>query len=53
VSGSDLAYSYGTYERRDPSANGALLEQGNYMRVWRRVGGAWKIAHDVADPVAK
>jgi ketosteroid isomerase-like protein len=49
----DLAYSYGTYERRDPAANGALLEQGNYMRVWRRVGGAWKIAHDVADPVAK
>lgn len=49
VSGSgDLGYSYGTYELRDAAK---LLETGNYMRIWKKEGGKWKIAVDLANPI--
>ena len=45
----DLGYSYGLYEMRDKTAN-SVKETGNYMRVWKRVNGAWKLIVDVTDP---
>lgn len=45
----DLGYSYGLYEMRDKAAS-SVTETGNYMRVWKRVNGAWKLILDVTDP---
>ena len=46
----DLAYSYGTYELRDKKS-GSITESGNYARVWKKVGGLWRVVIDVANPV--
>jgi ketosteroid isomerase-like protein len=46
----DLGYSYGTYELREKT--GAVIERGNYARVWKKVLGDWKLVIDVADPLA-
>lgn len=45
----DLGYSYGLYEMRNKATN-SVAETGNYMRVWKRVRGAWKLILDVTDP---
>ena len=45
----DLGYSYGLYEMRD-KATSSVTQTGNYMRVWKRVNGAWKLILDVTDP---
>ena len=45
----DLGYSYGLYEMRDKPTN-SVTETGNYMRVWKRVNGAWKLILDLTDP---
>lgn len=45
----DLGYSYGLYEMRDKTKN-SVTQTGNYMRVWKRVNGAWKLILDVTDP---
>ena len=46
----DLGYSYGTYELREKTGNRSLVETGNYLRVWKKVSGAWAMVIDVADP---
>jgi hypothetical protein len=48
----DLAYTYGTFTR-DPSAAGAGPAGGNYLRVWRRDKGVWRIVLDVGAGVPK
>jgi len=48
VSG-DLGYTYGLYQQRDKAAN-TISETGNYIRVWKRVNGAWKLILDLTDP---
>jgi ketosteroid isomerase-like protein len=45
----DLGYSYGIYELREKT--GTISEKGNYARVWKKVGDAWKLVIDVADPL--
>lgn len=45
----DLGYSYGLYAMRDKAAN-SITETGNYMRVWKRVNGEWKLLLDLTDP---
>ena len=47
----DLGYSYGLYELRNNDAGKSLVEQGNYLRIWKRLDGKWKIVIDVADPL--
>src|ERR1044072_860790 len=47
----DLGYSYGTYEVREKTGNGLLLENGNYLRVWQKINGTWAVVIDVADPL--
>jgi ketosteroid isomerase-like protein len=47
----DMGYSYGTYELREKTGNRALVETGNYLRVWKKTEGAWAMVIDVADPL--
>jgi ketosteroid isomerase-like protein len=44
----DIGYSYGLYEMRDKATN-SITETGNYMRVWKRVHGTWKLILDLTD----
>ena len=44
----DLGYSYGTYSLKvNP------IEKGNYLRIWKRQNGSWKVVVDVASPLPK
>jgi ketosteroid isomerase-like protein len=47
----DLGYTYGIYELREKGGARAVSERGNYARVWKKVGGTWKLVVDVADPL--
>ena len=47
----DLGYAYGTYELKSKPSDEKPAEQGNYMRIWERHDGAWRIVLDVANPV--
>jgi ketosteroid isomerase-like protein len=47
----DLGYSYGIYEVHEKTGNGLLLENGNYLRVWKKINGTWAMMIDVADPL--
>ena len=44
----DLGHSYGTYEIREA---GVVKETGNYMRIWKKHSGAWRIAVDLANAI--
>ncbi len=46
--GGDMAYEAGTYD--DTWNGGKNRERGHYLTVWRKVGGAWKVARDIAVP---
>ena len=45
----DLGYSYGTYKLAALGARPA--ESGNYLRIWRKERGVWKVAVDLANPI--
>ncbi|HYH84537.1 MAG TPA: nuclear transport factor 2 family protein [Pyrinomonadaceae bacterium] len=47
----DLGYVYGTYESNAKAADADLAEQGNYMRIWKRHGGKWRVVLEVATPI--
>lgn len=47
----DLGYAYGTYESKSKPSDEKPSEQGNYMRIWKRQGGAWRVVLDVTNPV--
>lgn len=51
ASSGDLGYSFGTYEARAKPADEKPSERGNYARVWKRVGGNWRVVMDVTNPV--
>jgi ketosteroid isomerase-like protein len=46
----DLGYSYGTYHLSKTDAT-AKVETGNYYRIWRKQGHAWKVVADLLDPL--
>ena len=46
----DLGHSHGTYEIREA---GTVKETGNYMRIWKKRLGLWKIAVDLANPIVE
>lgn len=48
----DLGYSYGTYWLRSNDVSPKTLETGNYYRIWKKQGNAWKMVADLIDPVA-
>ncbi|HSE20131.1 MAG TPA: nuclear transport factor 2 family protein [Pyrinomonadaceae bacterium] len=48
----DLGYTVGTYEAvpaNDPG--GKVTELGNYLRIWQKQSGSWRIVLDVTNPV--
>ena len=47
----DLGYAYGTYELKSKASGEKPAEQGNYMRIWKRQGGAWRVVLDVTNAV--
>lgn len=47
----DLGYAYGTYELKSKAPGEGPAAQGNYMRIWKRQGGAWRVVMDVTNPV--
>ena len=43
----DLGYTYGAFEL---NTRGVTLQRGSYVRVWKKVGGNWKVVVDVMSP---
>ncbi len=43
----DFGYTYGNYEQKD----GAQMEKGYYVRVWKRVDNKWRVALDTTNPL--
>lgn len=46
-SSGDLAYDYGWYTFAFDTDNGRVTDKGKYVVVWKKVGGAWKVAADI------
>jgi ketosteroid isomerase-like protein len=44
----DLGVTWGTYALR--GSDGAVAEQGAYLRVWGREGGGWRVLVDALSP---
>jgi len=47
----DLGYTHGTYTLNGSSEPQKLIERGNYLRIWKRHNGGWKVVVDVANPL--
>jgi len=45
VAAGGVGYHTGTYWLKD--ANGTTIDRGKYMEGWQKVGGEWKIVHDI------
>ena len=45
----DLGYTYGSYELRNNDA--VLTEKGNYLRIWKKQNGPWRVVLDVTNPL--
>ncbi len=46
-SSGDMAYDYGWYTFAFDTDNGRVTDKGKYIFVWKKVGGAWKVAVDI------
>jgi ketosteroid isomerase-like protein len=44
----DLGYTYGSYKIM---SGDKVAESGNYMRIWKKDGGKWKILFDLTNPI--
>jgi ketosteroid isomerase-like protein len=47
----DLGYTYGTYQISGDKAAGKIIESGNYLRIWKKQNGVWKVLFDLTNPV--
>jgi ketosteroid isomerase-like protein len=47
----DLGYTYGTYKIEETGPTPKLIETGNYFRIWKKAGGAWKVIFDLNNPI--
>jgi ketosteroid isomerase-like protein len=48
----DMGYVYGGYEVKAPAANPPQVENGFYLRVWKRDGAnAWKVVVEITSPL--
>jgi uncharacterized protein (TIGR02246 family) len=43
----DLAVEYGKYNVKGLGPNGTDSDEGKYVTIYRKVGGAWKVAADI------
>ena len=48
----DLGYTYGTYKITGNEPTLKIIETGNYVRIWKRESGAWKVLFDLTNPIA-
>jgi ketosteroid isomerase-like protein len=46
ASSGDMGFTYGGYELKGKTASEAA-ERGNYVRVWKKIGGKWRVIMDV------
>src|SRR6267142_2827397 len=47
----DLGYTRGLYEARSDDSENKLIERGNYLRIWKKQNGAWRVVLDLANPL--
>jgi ketosteroid isomerase-like protein len=47
----DLGYTYGTYMIASNESAAKTVEKGNYLRIWKKQGGAWKVLFDLTNPI--
>jgi ketosteroid isomerase-like protein len=47
----DLGYSYGRYRLAGVDATKNTTHSGNYLRIWQKQNGTWKVLIDVANPL--
>jgi hypothetical protein len=47
----DLGYTYGTYKIETNGPTSKIIEAGNYFRIWKNAGGAWKVIFDLSNPI--
>ena len=47
----DLGYTRGLYESRSDDSEKKLIERGNYLRIWKKQNGVWRVVLDVANPL--
>ena len=50
-SSGDLGYTHGIYIVSSGNDPQKISERGNYMRIWKKLDGVWKVMADVADPL--
>ncbi len=46
-----VSNKYGSYTVVSKTKPQTIVERGNYMRVWKRHNGVWKLVLDVEDVV--
>jgi ketosteroid isomerase-like protein len=46
----DLGYTHGTYVASDSDLSKKVIERGSYVRIWKKLDGAWRIVLDVTSP---
>ena len=47
----DVGYTYGTYKIASNEPAPKVVETGNYLRIWKKDGGAWKVLFDLTNPI--
>ena len=47
----DLGYTRGLYEARSDDSEKKFIERGNYLRIWKKQNGVWRVVLDVANPL--
>ena len=46
----DLGYTFGLAKRRQSGPDSPWVDSDNYLRIWRKENGAWKVVLDVFEP---
>ncbi|HEV2855798.1 MAG TPA: nuclear transport factor 2 family protein [Thermoanaerobaculia bacterium] len=46
----DLGYTFGLAKRRQSGPESPWVDSDNYLRIWKKQAGAWKLVLDVFDP---
>lgn len=47
----DLGYTYGSYQISADELAAKIIESGNYLRIWKKEKGNWKVLFDLTNPV--
>jgi ketosteroid isomerase-like protein len=45
-----MAWDYGTYSQTADVKGKPTKQSGNFLNVWKRVGGKWKLAAEIGSP---